>query len=324
MSFDYYYGQEADQFAFFRLPKVLITDEKFRNISSDAKLLYGLMLDRMGLSLKNEWLDTNNRVYIIYTIENIIEDFGCSDSKAKRLLAELDTRNIGLIETKRQGLGKPNLIYVKNFLQFQKVKSTESDEKVTAKADSIKRCQKWHVKRCQIWHPNNTKDNNYKKKETNVSKEKVAAKKSVMMFGAETFEMRMTDLLIAACKEDLPTQKSLPDSEIKKGVWAVYIHQLLLNGYTEAQIELAMNYAIKNEFWKAHIRSTKKFKEKFETLLLKAKSESEKEKSQKITSKNKFNNFEGRSYDLDDLEVQLLNSQKKQEKEGKEIEMQRV
>ena len=54
--FDYHYGTEAEQYSYFRVPRILITDERFRHVSTDAKLLYGLMLDRMGLSIKNKWL----------------------------------------------------------------------------------------------------------------------------------------------------------------------------------------------------------------------------------------------------------------------------
>ena len=117
LRFDYYYGVEAEQFSFYRVPRLLIKDERFKGLSSDAKLLYGLMLDRMSLSMKNGWLDDENRAYIIYTIENIREDLGCSKEKAVKVLAELDaSKGIGLIEKIRRGLGKPDIIYVKNFV----------------------------------------------------------------------------------------------------------------------------------------------------------------------------------------------------------------
>ncbi|MDE5933344.1 MAG: replication initiator protein A [Lachnospiraceae bacterium] len=116
MEFDYYYGIEAEQFSFYRVPRLLIKDERFKGLSSDAKLLYGLMLDRMALSMKNGWLDDKNRAYVIYTIDNIREDLGCSKEKAIKVLAELDSnKGIGLVEKKRRGLGKPDIIYVKNF-----------------------------------------------------------------------------------------------------------------------------------------------------------------------------------------------------------------
>lgn len=115
MEFDYFYGQQADMFAFFRIPKALFTNERFWNVSTDAKLLYGILLDRMNLSAKNGWLDDDGRVYIIYTVEEIMESLGCANKKAGKLLDELE-KKCGLIEKKRQGLGKPNLIYVKNFI----------------------------------------------------------------------------------------------------------------------------------------------------------------------------------------------------------------
>ena len=80
-NFDYFYGCESEQFSFYRIPKMLFKDKRFKNVSAEAKILYGLMLDRMGLSQKNMWLDSENRVYIIYTIEDIIEDFSCARQK---------------------------------------------------------------------------------------------------------------------------------------------------------------------------------------------------------------------------------------------------
>ena len=120
LQLDYYYGIEAEQFSFYRVPRLLIKDERFKKLSSDAKLLYGLMLDRMSLSIKNKWFDDNNRAYIIYTINSIMEDLGCGKEKAVKVLAELDnTKGIGLVEKVRRGLGKPDIIYVKNFASLE-------------------------------------------------------------------------------------------------------------------------------------------------------------------------------------------------------------
>ena len=115
MSFDYFYGQQSDLFTFYRVPKVLFTNERFWNISADAKMLYGILLDRMSLSAKNGWIDKNGRVYIIFTIDEAKMALNCAEQKAIKLLSELE-KKAGLIERKRQGLGKPNLIYVKNFI----------------------------------------------------------------------------------------------------------------------------------------------------------------------------------------------------------------
>ncbi len=116
MASGYFYGQQSEQFSFYRIPKVLFTDEKYRGISCEAKTLYGLLLDRMNLSAKNGWLDETGRVYIIFTIEEIMESMGCGNKKAGQMLAELENK-AGLIIRKRQGMGKPNLIYVMNFIE---------------------------------------------------------------------------------------------------------------------------------------------------------------------------------------------------------------
>lgn len=115
MAYDYFYGQQSEQFSFYRIPKILFSQDKFWNVSIDAKLLYGILLDRMNLSARNGWLDEAGRVYIIFTIEEIKESLGCAEKKAVKLLDELE-KKAELIERKRQGLGKPNLIYVKNFI----------------------------------------------------------------------------------------------------------------------------------------------------------------------------------------------------------------
>ena len=135
LQLDYYYGIEAEQFSFYRVPRLLIKDERFKKLSSDAKLLYGLMLDRMSLSIKNEWFDEDNRAYIIYTIDSIMEDLGCGKEKAVKVLAELDSvKGIGLVEKVRRGLGKPDIIYVKNFASLAEnvdEKKSENTDKIT-------------------------------------------------------------------------------------------------------------------------------------------------------------------------------------------------
>ena len=125
IQFEYFYGSQAEQFSFYRIPKVLFTDETLAGISVEAKVLYSFMLDRMSLSVKNCWFDEENRVYVIYTIDDILSDFGCARQKALKLLDELES-GIGLIERKRQGLGRPNIIYVKNFIHNPKEKRYEN------------------------------------------------------------------------------------------------------------------------------------------------------------------------------------------------------
>ena len=111
---DYLHSAEADHFAFIRVPKILLQYEAFQGISVEAKLLYSLLFDRTELSNKNGWRDDQDRVYIIFTVAEIQENLNCGNKKAIQLLDELENK-AGLIERKRQGLGKPNLIYVKSF-----------------------------------------------------------------------------------------------------------------------------------------------------------------------------------------------------------------
>ena len=116
MQFNYYYGGQAEMFSFFRVPRILFTAPEFKGLSNDAKLLYGLMLDRMSLSAANGWFDSQGRVYIYFTMNEVQEVLNCGHDKAIRLLAELDTKKgIGLIERVKQGQGRPTIIYVKHF-----------------------------------------------------------------------------------------------------------------------------------------------------------------------------------------------------------------
>ena len=112
---EYFYGAQSSTYSFIRVPTVLFTDDQYKYVSAEAKVLYGLLLARMDLSAKNGWLDDQGRVYIICTLSEIMEKLNCADNKATKLMNELEDK-CGLIERKRQGLGKPNLIYVKNFL----------------------------------------------------------------------------------------------------------------------------------------------------------------------------------------------------------------
>ena len=116
ITFDYFYGGQEETFSYYRIPRVLFTGQQFKGLSIGAKMLYGLLLDRMYLSSRNGWYDDQGRVYIYYPVEEIEETMGCGHNKAVRLLAELDeVKGIGLIERIRQGLGKPAKIYVKQF-----------------------------------------------------------------------------------------------------------------------------------------------------------------------------------------------------------------
>ena len=134
MTLDYFYGQAGKLFSFYRIPKALFQEQQFQDLSTDAKTLYGILLDRMSLSVKNEWFDKKGRVFIIFTIEDIKRTLRCADNKATRLLRELE--GFGLIERKRRGQGKPCLVYVKNFSSEsskESVKNRDNDDSCGSK-----------------------------------------------------------------------------------------------------------------------------------------------------------------------------------------------
>ena len=134
MTLDYFYGQAGGFFSFFRIPKALFQEQRFQDLSTDAKILYGILLDRMNLSVKNEWFDKKGRVFIIFTIEDVKRTLRCADNKATRLLRELE--KFGLIERKRRGQGKPCLVYVKNFSaesSKERVKNRDNDDSCGSK-----------------------------------------------------------------------------------------------------------------------------------------------------------------------------------------------
>ena len=134
MILDYFYGQARGLFSFFRIPKALFQEQQFQDLSTDAKTLYGILLDRMSLSVKNEWFDKKGRVFIIFTIEDVKRTLRCADNKATRLLRELE--GFGLIERKRRGQGKPCLVYMKNFSaesSKESVKNRDNDDSCGSK-----------------------------------------------------------------------------------------------------------------------------------------------------------------------------------------------
>ena len=147
MTLDYFYGQAGELFSFYRIPKALFQETRFQNLSTDAKTLYGILLDRMSLSVKNGWMDEQGRVFIIFTIEDVKRSLCCADNKATKLLRELE--EFGLIERKRRGLGRPSLVYVKNFsadsskARFQNRENHESGGFKSTSQDPAKpRCNK--------------------------------------------------------------------------------------------------------------------------------------------------------------------------------------
>ena len=198
MNFKYFYGTEADQFSFYRIPKALFTNECFKDLSSDAKILYGLMLDRMSLSIKNQWFDEENRAYIYFSIEDIMELLNCGRNKAVKSLQELDDeKGIGLIEKRRQGFGKVTIIYVKSFIQ-EECEEQKKEKPKMVKFTNQTSVEEEETEEVYISNSNNTNINN-----TNLSENKSNHIVSADGIGSEEDEMETLHAYQSLIKDNL-------------------------------------------------------------------------------------------------------------------------
>ena len=208
MTLDYFYGQTGELFSFYRIPKALFQEQRFQSLSTDAKTLYGILLDRMSLSAKNGWLDEQNRVFIIFTIEDVKRSLCCADNKATKLLRELE--EFGLIERKRRGLGRPSLVYVKNFsadsskTRFQNRENHESGGFKSASQDPAK-------PRCNKTDKNNTEMNEtypFNSEET----DGMSQREQLEKYFSQSLEV---ELLLRLCPDDEDARSELmPDLQI--------------------------------------------------------------------------------------------------------------
>ena len=201
---DYFYGQSSELFSFYRIPKLLFQDSRFQPLSTDAKTLYGILLDRMSLSARNGWLDKAGRVFIIYTVQEVQDSLGCADKKSTKLLRELE--EYGLIERKRRGQGKPSLVYVKNFSaesSKESVKNRDNDDSCGFKIA----CQDPAKSRC-----NKTKENDTEMSETNLFYSEEADGMSKRAQLEEYFSQSLeVDLLLRLCPDDEDTIYQIVD-----------------------------------------------------------------------------------------------------------------
>ena len=175
---NYYYGAEAEQFSFYRIPKILLADRRYKGVSLEAKVLYGLLLDRMGLSARNGWLDDGGRVFLYFTQEEAMAMLDCGKDKATKLFRELES--IGLVERKKQGQGRPTRIYVKNFILEPEPAATaqtaENQQSRPLHSAAVKTAEKppsappeTSGQECGISAPNNTEINKTELSDTDPS-----------------------------------------------------------------------------------------------------------------------------------------------------------
>lgn len=191
--FDYFKAEQSDQFSFFRIPKALFTEPEFKKLSTDARLLYGILLDRISLSKKNGWIDADGHVYIIYTLTELQELMQMSHTTIIKLLHELDAANgIGLIERHRQGNNLASVIYVKNFVK--RIRGEPDGLQKSGNPD----CKNLEVRSARNWksgvqksgspdfqklEPSNTNINETDINDTEKSKSQSVSREKVSSFG---------------------------------------------------------------------------------------------------------------------------------------------
>ncbi|MCR5195921.1 MAG: replication initiator protein A [Pseudobutyrivibrio sp.] len=233
IQFKYFYGTEADTFTFYRIPKLLVTHSYFDNVSNDAKMLYGLMLDRMSLSAKNGWFDEENRVFIKFSIKDAMKLLKIGKNKAIKLFAELDTVDgVGLIERKNQGQGKPAVIYVKSFMS-EVLNSNRFENETTSGSD---------IKPLEV-----SKANTNKNKYNNTLNELDA--------NPIDSELKGYELLIRKNLEiDALIERDPYDSELYEGIYELVLETVLFQG--ESMVIASSRYPmnlIRSKFMKLNI-----------------------------------------------------------------------
>ena len=121
---------------FYRIPKIFVESPLYKPMSTDAKFTYAILKDRFELSLRNNWIDKNGDVYLIYTITELQEILGYGNKKVIKLKKEL--QEYGLLEEVRQGLNKPNLLYLGN-IDYQAPPTEENHSQPLKTAEMSKR-----------------------------------------------------------------------------------------------------------------------------------------------------------------------------------------
>jgi uncharacterized phage protein (TIGR02220 family) len=278
----YFYIEEADLFVFYKIPKELIKNEKYKNMKNDSKILYGLLLDRNSLSIKNKWIDEENKVYIYYTREEAQEDLNIGNKKVCDLFKELN--QYGLIEEVRQGLNKANIIYVKKFIEQP------------AKQENIRTCENdtsRHVKNTyqevRKSHANNTNINN-----TNIINKDIVGKPDStqnLSLVENKKENEVAQEVITYLNEK--TNKQFKTTTHK---YTTLITGLLKNGYTIADLKKVID--TKCTWWldddrnNMYLRPTTLFGNKFDEYL----NEQPKTKENKKEPWKNFNQTDKKEY----------------------------
>ena len=198
MDFDYFYNREAERFNFLKVPEILVDGEEFKGLSAEAIILYSMLLKRTGMSFKNKWIDKEGRVFIYFTVEEIMRRRNISKPTAIKTLDELDSKKgIGLIERVRLGLGKPNIIYVKDFMsvfQFKENDLQKSTNLTSEVKDFNLRSKENELQEVQNVNSNYIENNKskYSKREYSFSKNGLGTFQNVFLTAEDISDLQIT------------------------------------------------------------------------------------------------------------------------------------
>ena len=198
MDFDYFYNREAERFNFLKVPEILVDGEEFKGLSAEAIILYSMLLKRTGMSFKNKWIDKEGRVFIYFTVEEIMKRRNISKPTAIKTLDELDSKKgIGLIERVRLGLGKPNIIYVKDFMsvfQFKENDLQKSKNLTSEVKDFNLRSKENELQEVQNVNSNYIENNKskYSKREYSFSKNGLGTFQNVFLTAEDISDLQIT------------------------------------------------------------------------------------------------------------------------------------
>lgn len=283
-----YKANEIRRHKFIQVPKELFYNKRYKNISNDAKVLYGLLLDRLELSEKNNWVNENNEIYLIFTRSEVQKLINISGKTSTKIFKEL--KDVGLIYEERQGLKKPNLIYVGHIIYD----SVETMEEALKSKNYVSRNVKNAVQETKILPLNNTNKNN-----TNIS----------IKEDNELDEVILSESILKMYIECISNIASRIE----------YIELLnLQNKYSEELLREAIIIAVKNnkknlayieavlsDWWLGGVRNKNDIEAHLDKWKSKNRSLNRKDNKNCINPMS-FNNFEAREYDYDELEKRLL------------------
>lgn len=297
--FNYFYGNESELFQFVQVPKMLLKDARFKKLSSDAKILYALMLDRMGLSHKNGWKDDLNRVYIRYSVSSVIDDLSCSKPKAIKTIKELCA--FGLVEQFVTN-GNAARYYVKNFVSVMESKPVEKPVENTDRSKKLTGKENLPVP-VKNFYPNNTEYNNTKERFIETAEKPLSEDEKTVDSCPIPSEVR--------ADKRFDTKKIVKAAKNKNG--KLYKGENLSGVVSEAsrRFEKQSEVDTIGNAWSYYVQVVKSVADQWESI---KKNEKKKKEQGKSTSSNwnRFHNFHQREYTHEeflDFERQLIAKQ---------------